>query len=53
MINKEQQARLDEASCHDYYCTCDLCKEWWEVLGPEYPEDSDEDPWYEEEEAAF
>ena len=31
--------RFDEASNHPYYCQCDLCKEWWEIVGPEREDD--------------
>lgn len=33
--DKEQLRRFKEASKHSYYCKCDLCLEWWELMGPE------------------
>lgn len=26
---------FDEASNHQYECTCDLCKKWWKLMGRE------------------
>ena len=44
-MEPEQLSNFKEASNHPYECTCKICKEWWELMGPE-PEidDSDEYP---------
>lgn len=28
-------AKILTASDHDFYCRCNLCKEWWRSVGPE------------------
>jgi hypothetical protein len=37
-----ERAVLDAGSSHDGDCRCDLCREWWALVGPE--EDSDGTP---------
>ena len=32
---QDKQGRLDDASNHPYECTCEICQEWWQELGPE------------------
>ena len=34
-MTPEQLARFDQASNHPYSCDCEICKEWWELCGPE------------------
>jgi hypothetical protein len=41
-LTPEQLARFDEASNHPYECRCDLCREWWELMGPEREGDEEE-----------
>ena len=33
--DEDERARFDAASNHPYECKCELCKEWWEKMGPE------------------
>ena len=35
----EQLKRFDEASNHPYECRCELCLEWWQLVGPEREDD--------------
>ncbi len=37
-LTPEQLKRFDEASNHPYECKCKICKEWWELVGPEKDE---------------
>jgi hypothetical protein len=46
-VDQEQIKRFDQASNHPYECRCELCAEWWELVGPEDEGDGsidDEEP---------
>lgn len=37
-ISKEDQQILDIGAGHPYTCRCGVCKEFWQEMGPEEPE---------------
>jgi hypothetical protein len=37
-MSKVDLARFDEASDHAYECNCDLCEDWWDLVGEESDE---------------
>lgn len=43
LMTPEELKRFDEASNHPYECTCEICKEWWEHVGPERDDEEDDD----------
>lgn len=43
VLTPEQLARFDEASNHPYECKCEICKEWWKLMGPEREGDEEVD----------
>ena len=34
-MSAEDINALDVGSSHPYECKCDVCKRWWELMGPE------------------
>lgn len=34
-MTPEELERFDQASNHPFDCHCDMCKEWWDAVGPE------------------
>lgn len=34
-IPPEEQAVLESADRHPHGCRCDLCREWWRLMGPD------------------
>lgn len=41
-MTEQELAEFDEASNHPYECQCELCKKWWEKVGPEREEDEED-----------
>lgn len=34
-ITSETKAVLDIGSDHNYLCTCETCRKWWQEMGPD------------------
>jgi hypothetical protein len=34
-MTEQELVEFDEATNHPYECACNLCKKWWELMGPE------------------
>ena len=37
-MTPEEIERFDRASNHPYNCRCNICQEWWDIVGPEVDE---------------
>ncbi len=34
-LSEAEQTVLIVASAHVYKCTCNVCREWWKIMGPD------------------
>lgn len=37
-IGADEQVILDTGGDHRYGCACEICRQWWQSVGPEDPE---------------
>ena len=48
-ISKNEQSILDEGSNHPGSCRCETCRQWWKLMGTDYPEEGSYGPFTKEE----